>query len=42
MLIRANLCRSHSETVLAFGGAKKENRLLAEAFGVDKAGVHPV
>jgi hypothetical protein len=42
MLTGANFSRNHSETVLAFAGAKKENRLLAKAFGVDKAAFHPV
>jgi len=33
MLTGANFRRGHSETVLAFAASKKENRLLAKAFG---------
>jgi hypothetical protein len=42
MLTGANFRRNHGETLLAFGASKKENHSLAKAFGVDKAGFHPV
>jgi hypothetical protein len=42
MLRGLNFNRNHSETVLVFAATEKENRLLANPFGVDKTGYHPV